>query len=109
MPESGRQHERVKVSIPVFIDGGGQGETVNLSPAGVYFVTDRILSSTGPVRFTLEFDSPAGKLYLECAAEIVRVDKGEGKVRVAARITESRLERKTGQLAPPRMPAQGAA
>jgi hypothetical protein len=61
-------------------------------------VTDAELRSKGPLRLTLEFESAAGKLYLECVGEIVRVEKGDGKIRVAAKITDSRLERRSGKL-----------
>jgi hypothetical protein len=94
MRGSTRQHERVTASIPVAIEGGLKGETVNVSPTGVYFVTDGDLKADGSLRLTLEFESPSGKLYLECSAQIVRVDKKDGRVGVAARITDSRLERR---------------
>jgi len=45
------------------------------------------------IHFTLEFDNPSGKLLLECSGEIVRVEKAGGKIGVAAKIVESRLER----------------
>ena len=97
MPGSARQHERVNASIPVAIEGGGKGETLNVSPSGIYFVTDKELADGGPLRLTLEFDSPSGKLYLECVGEIVRVEKGDGKMRVAARISDTRLERRNSK------------
>jgi len=95
MRGTARRHERINASVPVAIEGGATGETLNVSPGGIYFVTDAELRSKGPLRLTLEFESGAGKLYLECVGEIVRVEKGDGKLRVAARITDSRLERRT--------------
>lgn len=89
-----RQHERIAASIPVSIEGGAIGETVNVSPTGIFFVTDAELRTEGPLRLTLEFDSAAGKLFLECVGEVVRVERGDGKTRVAAKITDSRLERR---------------
>ena len=97
MRGAARRHERINASIPVAIEGGVKGETLNVSPSGIYFVTDAELSSKGPLRLTLEFESAAGKLYLECVGEIVRVEKGDGKIRVAAKITDSRLERRSGK------------
>jgi hypothetical protein len=35
-----------------------------------------------------------GKLYLDCSGQVVRVEDREGKVGVAVKITESRLERR---------------
>ena len=97
MRGTARRHERINASVPVAIEGGATGETLNVSPGGIYFVTDAELRSKGPLRLTLEFESGAGKLYLECVGEIVRVEKGDGKLRVAARITDSRLERRSGK------------
>ena len=97
MRGSARRHERISASIPVAIEGGGTGETVNVSPSGIFFVTDAEMRPEAPLHLTLEFASPSGKLYLECVAEIVRVERGDGKLRVAARITDSRLERRSGK------------
>jgi hypothetical protein len=98
MRGSARQHERVVASIPVQIEGGSKGETLNVSPSGIYFVVDSELRQDTPLHFTLELESPAGTMYLECTGEVVRVERGDGKVRVAARLTESRLDRRTGKL-----------
>ena len=97
MRGSARRHERINSSVPVAIEGGAIGETLNMSPSGIFFVTDAELRPEGPLRLTLEFASPSGTLYLECEAEIVRVERGDGKMRVAARITDSRLERRGGK------------
>jgi hypothetical protein len=89
-----RKHERVNAVIPVELEDGAEGITRDLSPAGVYFVTGGNLRSGEAIRFTLEFDNPAGKLYLDCVGEVVRVEDSGGKMGVAVRITESRLERR---------------
>jgi hypothetical protein len=96
MPGSARAAERISAAIPISIEGGGKGETVNVSPVGIYFVTDKEVRDGGPLRLTLEFESASGKLFLECVGEIVRIESNEGKVGVAARITDSRLERRNG-------------
>ena len=95
MRGAARKHERINASIPIAIEGGTKGETINVSPSGIFFVTDAEMRPEGPFHLTLEFESPSGKLYLECVAEIVRVERGDGKMRVAARITDSRLERRS--------------
>ena len=88
-----RRHDRVNAVVPVRIENGAEGITRDLSPAGVYFVTAQELRAGESVRFTVEFDSPSGKLFLECSGEVVRVEDAAGKTGVAVRITESRLER----------------
>src|SRR6185503_5288149 len=78
----------------VQIEGGIEGETLNLSPSGLFFVVDEVMQAGSSLRFTLEFDSAGGKLYMDCVGEIVRVERRDGKVGVAAKIVESRLERR---------------
>jgi hypothetical protein len=103
MRGSARQQERVVASIPVQIEGGAKGETLNVSPSGILFETDAKLREDAPLHLTLEFESPSGKFYLECTGEIVRVEAGDGRTRVAARIKESRFERRVNGT-----PRQGA-
>jgi len=91
-----REFERVNAVIPVHIEGGGEGETRNLSAQGLFFVTDSKIEPGNQLRFTIEFASAAGTFHLDCVAEIVRVESQEGKIGVGARIIESRLERRTG-------------
>ena len=92
-----RRQERVNVSIPLLTESGDKGQTVNVSPTGLYFVIDRQPKAGAPLRLTLELDSPGGKLYLECTSEILRIEKTGDKLGVAARITESRLERRNAK------------
>lgn len=102
MSRSEREFERVAATIPVQLEGGGEGETRNLSPNGIFFVTDRDLAVGSSLRFTVEFEStPAVTFYLDCIAEVVRLERADGKVGVGARIVESRLERRTPSLATP--------
>jgi hypothetical protein len=75
------------------MDSGAEGITRDLSPAGVYFVTSEGLRAGDILRFTVEFDSPSGKLFLDCTGEVVRVEDSDGRTGVAVKITESRLER----------------
>jgi hypothetical protein len=89
-----RRLERVNATIPVQLGNGATGETRNLSPGGIFFVTDAEMESGSAIRFTIEFDSPAGKLCLECVGEVVRIERADGKIGVAAKITESRMERR---------------
>ena len=91
--ESARSQERVSTTVPVKLEGGAKGVTRDVSPTGIFFETDEDMSNSSVIHFTLEFDNPSGKLLLKCRAEIVRVEKGNGKIGVAAKIIESQLER----------------
>jgi hypothetical protein len=91
---SGRQFVRVEAEVPVHLAGGGEATTRDLSPGGVYFVTEKEMVRGNSIRFTVEFENPGGTLYLDCVGEIVRIEEAGGKVGIAAKILESRLERK---------------
>ena len=93
MAELRRAQQRVSAVLPVKVEGRAAGVTRDISPSGIYFETDQEMADGGTIHFTLEFDNPSGKLLLECSGEIVRVEKAGGKVGVAAKIVESRLER----------------
>lgn len=99
MRGSAREFDRINATIPVKFEGGIEGETRNLSPSGVFFVVDSEMKTGGSLHFTLEFDSTGGKLYMDCIGEIVRVVKADGRIGVAAKITESRLQRRAPALA----------
>ena len=95
MAVAARQHERVNASVPVHLEDGGGGQTVNLSPAGVFFVTDQPMAEGNSIRFTIEFESGWGSLLLECVGEIVRIEEAAGRTGVAARIRETRMQRRS--------------
>lgn len=90
---SARKHERVSTEIPVRLEDGSQGITRDLSPTGVFFLAETTLGEGDEIRFSIEFDNPAGPLRLECVGNIVRIDAAAGRRGFAVRITESRLER----------------
>ena len=93
MAELRRAQQRVSAVLPVKVDGRAAGVTRDISPSGIFFETDLDMAGGSTIHFTLEFDNPSGKLLLECSGEIVRVEKAGGKIGVAAKIVESRLER----------------
>ena len=95
MPELRRAQQRVSAVLPVKLDGKAVGVTRDISPSGIFFETDADMADGSAIHFSLEFDNPSGKLLLECTGEIVRVERVGGKVGVAAKILESRLERAT--------------
>jgi len=93
MPDFRRMQERVGAEIPVQFTDGASGVTRNVSPSGLFFVTDSDMSVGQTLRFSLEFDHPGGRLTLDCLARVVRVESSEGKRGIGAVIVESRLER----------------
>ena len=98
MSDGARQFQRVNATIPVRLDDGGDGVTRDLAPGGVFFVTDANLDKGSAIHFTLEFEHPSTKLMLDCVGEVVRVEKTNGKLGVAVKITKSQLERRDDAL-----------
>lgn len=93
MAELRRAQQRVSAVLPVKVEGRPAGVTRDISPSGIYFETDVEMVGGSTITFSLEFDNPSGKLLLECSGEIVRVERAGGKIGIAAKIVESRLER----------------
>jgi hypothetical protein len=90
-----RQSQRVNAEVSVRLQNNASGITRDISPSGVYFVIDETVADGQPIRFTLEFEDPAGGvLHLNCSGHVVRVEESGGKRGVAVRIAESSLERR---------------
>ena len=89
-----REHDRINASIPVHIEGGGEGQTLNLSPHGLFFVTDMDMQVGNSLRFTMEFMNASISYDLDCVGEIVRIQGVNGKLGVGVSIKSSRLERR---------------
>ncbi len=85
------REERIPTTRPVHLDQGA-GITLNVSASGVFFETDASNRSGSEISFSIELESPQGKMMLRCQGQIVRVEQKDGKVGVAAKIIESRLE-----------------
>jgi len=98
MGDMRRINDRVRAQVPVRLeDEGVDGMTLDLSPTGLFMVTDARLAAGQTIRFSIEFENsadPNGLLYLECFGEVVRVESTDGKTGVGIRIGESHLERR---------------
>jgi len=88
-----RKFDRVNANLPIRVDNGAAGITRDLSPTGLYFVLDSGVAVNQNITFTLDFETPTGRLQLNGTAEVIRVEDAHGKTGVGARIVESRLER----------------
>lgn len=86
-----RSEDRVPAELPVNLQSG-KGITRDVSPSGVFFETDTAYAPGSEISFSIELDSPGGKMMLNCQGRIVRVEHRSGKVGVAAKIIASSLE-----------------
>src|SRR5688572_1705041 len=115
MADMRRKNERVTAAVPVQIrDEGVSAMTTNLSPTGVFILTDASLEVGQTLRFTIEFANnvdSGGALFLECVGQVVRVQADGARTGVGVQMSETRLERrewrKMGQGTPASTPRAG--
>jgi hypothetical protein len=86
-----RKEERVSASLPVHL-GTATGITKDISASGIFFETDASYAVDSTISFTVELDTPGGKMLLKCRGDIVRVERHDDRVGVAVKITESTME-----------------
>lgn len=86
-----RKAPRLPIRLPVELEHG-KGWTRDVSASGVYFETMEPFAPGAPIRFSLvlTYASPT-VLRLECKGRIVRVERGEGRIGIAAAIKSSRM------------------
>ena len=90
---SSRTEDRVNMAVPVHLQGGALGTTRDISASGIYFETDLEPIRESPLDFTVEFQNGGvGGLSLRCKGKVLRVEPLGGRIGVAARIIESKLE-----------------
>jgi hypothetical protein len=93
MPADKRRATRYQVALPVQLESGN-GSTRDISTSGIFFETEESFSPGAEIRFSavLEHAVPGGPVRLRCEGQIVRVERREGKVGVAATITSYQFE-----------------
>mgnify|MGYP000101803767 FL=1 len=83
---------RVKASFPLTVSDGARGFTKDISATGIYFELNSTQKEGSVISFWVELDTPGGKLKLVCEGEIVRVEEGDSKTRMAAKIISQEIE-----------------
>lgn len=86
-----RKEERVSTALPVDL-GSATGITRDVSASGIFFETDATYALDSTVSFTVELDTPGGKMQLKCQGEIVRIEPRYERVGIAVKITQSVME-----------------
>lgn len=83
-----RKDERISTALPVGL-GTAIAITRDVSASGVFFECDASYALGSDIEFTLELDTPGGKMMLRCEGEIVRIEPRGERVGVAVKIIES--------------------
>ena len=86
-----RRNERILTALPVDL-GTATATTRDVSASGVFFEIDASYALGSVIEFTVELDTPGGKMMLKCEGEIVRIEPRGTRVGVAVRIVNSALQ-----------------
>lgn len=86
-----RNEERVTSSLPVKL-GDAVGVTRDISASGAFFEVDESCAEDDEVNFSIELESPGGKMILHCKGTVVRKEQSGHKTGLAVKITESIME-----------------
>lgn len=83
-----RSNNRFGIALPVRLDDGGEGETLDLSETGILF---EIAAQAQPlvgatIGLTLRYSLDGIDYQTRCDADVVRVERVGDKVNVAARL-----------------------
>lgn len=82
---------RVRSQMPVVLNGK-KGLTQDISATGVYFEVDEDQKLGSAIEFSIELDTPGGKLEIRCIGEVVRLVNKDGKLGVAAKIIKQDIQ-----------------
>jgi hypothetical protein len=83
-----RVENRVHASLPVSI-ASDSFLTRDVSASGVFIEVNSSFNKGEQIDFVIEFDSPGGKLFLQCIGEVIRLERRNGKTGVAIKIVNS--------------------
>lgn len=95
-PEFYRLAEQFDTVKPLGVEGG-EAQTINFSETGICFETDSEQKISSLVSLTLEFQLASKSHRLECTAEVVRIDNGNGRMGMAARLLSPLSASATGR------------
>ena len=87
-----RQAQRIAMALSVELENG-KGITRDVSPAGVFFLTDLSFSINKPINLCLVLErvDPVGPLRVHCHGRVVRLERCDGSRGVAVAITSHDL------------------
>ena len=87
-----RRDERIATTFPVTVNGSA-GKTRDISASGIFFEVDEDTQMGSKIQFSVQLDTPGGILKLICEGEVIRLEKRDGKLGVAAKIISQEMER----------------
>lgn len=102
---SGNQRDNERVPTVASVEFGTElwprkGVTRDISASGMFIETDANHPIESLVSFSVELDTPQGKMLIRCRGEVVRIEPRHRKVGIAVKITESTMVTKDIMLPP---------
>ncbi len=89
--EKRRVDTRIASQFPVQVNGV-EGKSRDISASGIYFEIDENNNVGSKIQFSVQLDTPGGPINLVCEGEVVRLEKRDGKLGIAAKILSQSLK-----------------
>ena len=86
-----RVDERIPSQFPVHVNGV-QGKSRDISASGIFFEIDENNDVGSTIQFSVQLDTPGGAINLVCEGEVIRLEKRDGKLGIAAKILSQTLK-----------------
>ena len=96
-----RRARRYRLALPIELQALGDGRTRDLSTTGVFFETGESLVPGSSIKFSvlLELAEPGPPLRLVCEGDVVRVERRDERLGVAATISAFQFDPDRGPVA----------
>ncbi|MFA7280189.1 MAG: PilZ domain-containing protein [Sterolibacterium sp.] len=86
-----RRRQRVKAALPVSC-GGSDAVTRDISATGVFIVQNTRMEIGAQIDFSLDLETPGGKLKLCFGGAVVRVEEMDGRYGIGVNITKQLMK-----------------
>lgn len=86
-----QREPRVETQLPICIAGAGEAFTRDISATGAFIVQNVRQEMGARIDFSMDFDTPAGKLKLTCTGEVMRVEEIEGRFGIGVKIIKQSI------------------
>jgi len=87
-----RRDLRIHSALPVSVNGV-MGTTRDISASGVFFEIDENSNEPGStIQFSVRLETPGGAINLVCEGQVIRMEKRDGKLGIAANIISQTME-----------------
>ena len=87
-----RADARIHGALPVMVNGVA-GKARDISASGIFFEIDECANDLGSlIQFSVQLDTPGGGINLLCEGKVVRIEKRDCKLCIAAKIISQTMQ-----------------